>query len=248
MNKSVVFKPIKNERASQEVAGQIKEMIFEGMLNPGDKLPSEREMSSQFGVSRLTIRDALRNLEHYGLISIRKGASGGHYIEEVDLKPIRDTLLLMLRLQRISLSDIGEIRLILEPDITRMAALKAEPTHIKEIEDLLSKKDKNIKTGELPLYPDFKFHRLIAEATGNPAIIFTMNVIMDFLVNAVSRFFLNIEILKNTAKFHRMIFNAIKNKKPEMAHEIMLNHIKDVNKRLVSLENQAKAQKEERND
>ena len=85
-NQKQLFGPIRNGRIFEEVSFKIKELILNGTINPGDKLPSEAELAQQFGVSRQTIREALRLLELSGFITVQRGAHGGPLIKDTIVK------------------------------------------------------------------------------------------------------------------------------------------------------------------
>src|ERR687886_1846181 len=86
------FSRVVPTRASSDVVAQIREAILSGRVKPGDRLPTERELAAQFGVSRVTIRDALRALEAGGLIRVRVGGNGGPYVAEPDIAQLSDSL------------------------------------------------------------------------------------------------------------------------------------------------------------
>src|SRR5438309_10570796 len=90
MPREVMFRPVRIARASDEVVQQVKALIFGGTLGPGDQLPSEKELAVQFGLSRVTVRDALRVLESQGLIAIKVGARGGAFVASPSTQPVSD--------------------------------------------------------------------------------------------------------------------------------------------------------------
>jgi GntR family transcriptional repressor for pyruvate dehydrogenase complex len=84
-----MFNSVKSNKISEHIIEQIRKAIFEGKLKPGDKLPPERELIENFGVSKATLREAMRSLEVLGFLEIRKGASGGAFVTEIDSKEQR---------------------------------------------------------------------------------------------------------------------------------------------------------------
>ena len=105
-----MFKTVKQNKAYQDVVEQIQEAIMEGTLKPGRQLPAERELKEQFGISRGTLREALRVLEQKGLIEIRTGVAGGSIIREVNSENLSDNLGLLIRNRAVSLRDLAEFR------------------------------------------------------------------------------------------------------------------------------------------
>src|SRR5437763_2426782 len=107
------FNRVRPTRASTYVIEQIREAIFSGRYRPGDRLPTERELALQFGVSRVTIRDALRALEATGLIRVKVGGQGGPYVAKPNIGQLSDSLSTQFQLQGTSFQELAEARLAL---------------------------------------------------------------------------------------------------------------------------------------
>ena len=84
VKRPIIFDPIPTRRIFEEIADQIRQRIYDGDLKPGDRLPGERDLASQFGVGRMVVREALRTLEEGGLVQIKKGSDGGAFVKEAD--------------------------------------------------------------------------------------------------------------------------------------------------------------------
>src|SRR4030067_3384614 len=131
-----MFDSVKSNKVSQNITNQIRNAIFEGRLKPGDKLPNERELIENFKVSKATLREALRSLEVLGFLEIRKGGSGGAFVTEVDMKKARDSFTNFLLFKNLSLSNLSEVRLILEPYVAEKAALVITEDYLKRLKKL----------------------------------------------------------------------------------------------------------------
>src|SRR5207237_8219320 len=107
---SAVFTPVHQARASGEIVSQIERAIFAAELSAGDRLQSERELAEQFGVSRITVRDALRVLEARGLIRVKVGATGGAFVADASTDRVAESLSTMIRLKRMTHSELAEAR------------------------------------------------------------------------------------------------------------------------------------------
>ncbi len=92
------FHSLQTVRVSDGIARQIREVIFAGKLKPGDKLPTERELVEQFHSSRASVREAVRSLEHLGLIKIKRGAGGGTYVSEANHRPVAESFWVRMQL------------------------------------------------------------------------------------------------------------------------------------------------------
>jgi GntR family transcriptional repressor for pyruvate dehydrogenase complex len=101
-----MFKEAKQNRVFEDVIFQVQEAVLSGRLKAGERLPSERQLREVFGVSRGTLREALRALEQKGLVCIKTGVGGGAFICEMDTQQITESLDLLLRYQKISLKEL----------------------------------------------------------------------------------------------------------------------------------------------
>jgi GntR family transcriptional regulator, transcriptional repressor for pyruvate dehydrogenase complex len=133
-----MFEKVQPNRTYHLVAGQIEEAIVSESLKPGDKLPPERELMKQLGVSRRTVREAFRILEQKGLIEVKTGAKGGAFIRGITTEQMGESLALLLRLKKVSLSEVGEFRYDLESIIAGRAAERATREDVKFLTGLLA--------------------------------------------------------------------------------------------------------------
>src|SRR5438552_9456820 len=120
-----MFSSVRTPRVYEHIVEQIESAIFGGKLGCGDRLPPERELVRQFHASRVAVREALRTLEHRGLIDVRHGSSGGHFVRAVDAGLLRRDFTTLLRLGPVGVSALIEARLSLEPAVARLAARRA---------------------------------------------------------------------------------------------------------------------------
>ena len=232
----LVVTSIKGLRAFEEIVAQLKDAIYSGRLKPGDKLPSERELSSQFETSRVTVREAIRSLEHSGFVTIKRGYSGGAYILDPDLKPFKDSLSTFLRLRKATIGDLTEARLLLETRVAGLAALRATEEDLQKLEEVIRHHEKTVETGDLPHEYNLEFHRDLAEASRNPVIGLMVNSVADLLIEeVVSKLDMDLATNQSNLEFHRRLYEAIKAHREHKAEEIMREHILEVQRRLQEL-------------
>src|ERR1700737_2606956 len=222
-------------RVSETIVHRIKKQISEGRLLAGHKLPAEREMARQFKTSRVSVREAYRSLEELGVLRIRRGADGGAFIAKVDHEPVLRSLSLVLGLRRTSHKEPTEARMLTEPPIARLAALRARKEDISRLERVLmeEKEEAALRTG--PFRPTGSiFHRSVADCTRNLPLIVLMNALADGTANVASA--LNVSTrarhrLKN-CHYHQLLFEAIRQRDGEAAYTIMARHIGDIQGRV----------------
>src|SRR3712207_613740 len=119
------FSRIRPNRASDDVVAQIRSAILGRRFQPGDRLPTERELAQQFGVSRVTVRDPLRRLEASGLSRVKVGGQGGPYVAEPDISLLSESLSTHMQLRGATFEELAEARLALETTAARLAAERA---------------------------------------------------------------------------------------------------------------------------
>jgi DNA-binding FadR family transcriptional regulator len=178
------FQAIRSTRAFEEIAAQIRNELAHGRLKVGNRLPSERALAEKFGVSRNTLREALRSLEHAGLVRLQKGASGGAFITEATGSAITTSLMDMYHVGAIRPEQLTEARIWLEAVIVRAAVPRATAADIAELKANIAQAGAVQDDFELRSETHFEFHRILARMTGNPIMV----VMMDGLVTVLRHF------------------------------------------------------------
>jgi GntR family transcriptional repressor for pyruvate dehydrogenase complex len=231
-----MFDSVKSNKVSQHIIDQIRNAIFEGRLKPGDKLPSERELIVKFKVSKATLREALRSLEVLGFLEIRKGVSGGPFVTEVDMTKARDSFTNFLLFKNLSLKDLSEVRLLLEPYIVEKATLTITKEDLSRLEKLIKDSEHAIKNGiALESRKDeIEFHRIIASITGNPILMFILDFVENLLIDTKAILKPGREFSTKVLKAHKRIYNALLERNVKKVHEEMVRHIREVEKDLLA--------------
>lgn len=185
-NASVVFKPLR-KRTFEEVSAQIREQISTGGLREGDKLPPERQLAESLGVSRNTVREALRSLEHAGLIELKPGVSGGAYISNGGVNAIKVAFDDMMSLGTLSAQDLMEARIVLGREVARMACLRYTESDMAAMEANVQQMRAAAEAGDLKLrvQHSVEFHRILARAAGNPVLAIMTGVLVDITLSFV---------------------------------------------------------------
>ena len=164
----ISFQPVKTGKISERIARQIKDTILSGAIKSGDRLPAERELVERFQASRISIREALKNLEASGLLTIKPGS--GVFVSEVNSKPMSESLASILRIRKTSINELTEARIFFEPSIARLAAVRITPEELNKLEQNIQETMVVVKSNSPALEKNIEFHSLIAEATHNPVI------------------------------------------------------------------------------
>jgi GntR family transcriptional repressor for pyruvate dehydrogenase complex len=218
--------PIKSTRIYEEIVRQVKAMISEGRLKGGDRLPPERDLAEKFVVSRTSVREALRALESLGLVEIRPGE--GTFVRQVSIESLVEPLALLMVSQREAIGELFEARRLLEPSLAALAATRATPEEIQEMERILEEQAKEIANGRTGLAQDAQFHAAIGAAAHNRAITRIAHAIMDLLTQSREES-LNIPGRPTRShEDHRRVLAAIGRRDADGARKAMLEHIEAV--------------------
>ena len=218
------FQQIKTKKIYEEIIEQIRILIAKGELKPGDKLPSERELSESLGVSRASVREALSALEVLGIVEVRPGE--GTFVREVVEKSFQPLTLLFLLDTALELL---EVRKILEAGAVALAAERSTAEDIRRLEDALKKMEEDLKHGDLGDEADYLFHYDLALASHNSLLVRLMNSIADTMRQTVKinrqRLFKTPGMPESLYKHHLEILNAIKARDKERAQKALVEHL-----------------------
>jgi DNA-binding FadR family transcriptional regulator len=165
-----LFAPVSVARASSAIADQIRAAIVSGQLGAGERLPPERELAEQFGVSRVTVRDALRGLEAMGLIEVRVGARGGAFVTVPSGALVGQAISDMMMMQAVSPEDVVEARLAVELGTVTIACSRATDEDLAGLRRLCESAREQVAAKTYTRELSWEFHALLAAATHNAAI------------------------------------------------------------------------------
>lgn len=229
-----MFSPIKNTKVYEQVIDQIKNMIVDGTLKKGDKLPSERELVQELQVSRTSIREALRALEIIGLVECRQGE--GNFIRQSFESSLFEPLSIMFMLQESSMEEVLDLRKIIEVETAASAARQISDEEIENLSQLINKL-KDTYDEEMGVQIDKEFHYKIAKASKNYLILnilITVSSLIDnFIKDARSKI---LEEEKNKSALiaqHENIFLGLLHHDPKEAADAMRHHLEFANKYLI---------------
>ena len=226
----VLFTPVENKRTFEEVSSKIKTLVFEGVLKPGDRLPSEAELAKQFNVGRQTVREALRILELSGFIHVQKGFGGGPIIKDTILANVTNLLLDAFQMEKISVDEFVAARLMVEKGILNYAIDSADDQDVKALQENLAEAKDLIANKELATDVNFTFHELLAKASKNAVFIILEGAINAIHRNLRSRRTADFETSKNATLAHEKILDAFIKRDRERAITLLEQDILAVRK------------------
>jgi len=221
----VEFEAIRRNKVYEDVARQIQNHILEH-LKPGDVLPPERELAQRFGVSRGSVRDAIRSLEHIGLLEPRQGL--GTIVCEPSADILVNPLAAVLLQKRKLVGELLDVRNIIEPPLAGRAALHATAGELAEMEQILERQQEKLLRGEMSIEEDSEFHYQIALAADNSIVLRIVDVLMDLLRETRERSLQTAGRSEKSLAGHRRILAALKRHDPAASEAAMRQHLREI--------------------
>lgn len=227
--KAAQFRPVRPTRVSDGVVEQIREAIFSGELRPGDRLPSERDLAVQFGVSRVAIRDGLRTLEAGGLVRVKTGGGGGPYIASPDVELLSTAFGNHLKLIGAEFRELGEARLAIETTAARLACERATKEDLDVLRvaigdsGQLAAQDRH-GTAETSV----DFHTALVAAAHNRALEAMFQAIRALMRDAIELIHTQLADTPEVARrVHTQLYEAIAAGDADTAVQTMREHLYD---------------------
>jgi len=222
-----MIKPVKRMNVTDSIVNQIKDLVLQGKLNEGDKLPPERELMNLFGVGRPSLREALKVLEAQGLIEkTQKGTiiTGNHD------KFFSDSLMFQLYFSSAQWQDIFEARRFLEKELTYLATTRANSKDFDEIEQTIVDLELSIRENNQTEYvrSNLLSHKKIAKASKNLVLFNLYESINNLVKHAQESGVTVYGVMNESLNYHKAIFTAMKERNAERASELMVQHINSV--------------------
>lgn len=223
-----IFKPVRQVRVTEDIFEQILSRVADGTLKPGEKLPSERELALKFEVSRSTVRETLRMLEHSGVVRIRYGSQGGAFVAADSHTLVSNALRLMVRLTQTSLMDLLEARKLIESATAALAAKRASREHLARMRKSIDEMEKQTDDQAALARANEEFHIAIAQAAGNPILLVTMQSVQDLIARSVLELVRTPKAREFIISSHTEIYEAIAHGNPEASQALMIKHIESI--------------------
>lgn len=225
-----MLEPLKKTRLYEEIVDQLITLMKAGKLKPGDKLPSERQLSDELQVSRTAIREALRSMESMGYINSRVG--GGTYVKSVTLDNVIDPLSVMLSQDEKLISELVEVRVLLEGEVASLAAKNATPSQISEARAALDNMSHDISIGGIGLAGDNAFHNTLAKIADNSALSLILNMCSELLSKSREATLTIPGQPENSLKDHYEILAAVESGSSAQASKLMRQHLRKARRNL----------------
>lgn len=223
------FEPstLNSQSVAEQIAAQLRAAMIDGSLSPGDRLPSEPELADAFGVSRPTVREAMRILRGQGVLETARGSKGGHFVQNPKAKEIAETLgetfSLWFDIGDISVAEVDEARELVERACVRLAAERRSEEDIVEMRRILGEAANEDLTLTEFLELDVEFHRAVANAARNRLLDLPMQAI--HIVRPRTNALMETHDREPVLEQHAALCNAIEARDPELAEHALEDHV-----------------------
>jgi GntR family transcriptional repressor for pyruvate dehydrogenase complex len=218
--------PIPRTRVPDEIANRIRTLIVDGTFTPDHPLPSERALAQRMRVSRGSVRDAIRRLEVVGLLEARHGQ--GTFLRELSVDNLVTPMASVLTFNRTRQADLMDVRRMFEPAVAGMAATRATPSDLQEIERILGAQRRKVQSGKPTIDEDTAFHTAVARATHNPVIVGIMETLNDLLVESRARALQRRGRPLRSVRGHAAVVQALRRQDANRAAAAMRTHIDQI--------------------
>ncbi len=219
----VVFDRIKQGKLAEVIAAQIRGEIRSGALALGDRLPPERELIEQLGVSRATVREALMLLEADGFIQVRAGRHGGAYVTSPKLERLATILDVILAVEQTTTDQLLEARSLMEPLAVRLATARADESDFERIQGSIDRAAEHPEAPDIVAEESARFHVLVAESTHN-GVISALTATTQQLIYSRAFTAFGTETAA-TLRAHQRILDAMRARDAEAAVRRMVRHV-----------------------
>lgn len=230
-----MFRPIQTRRAFEEICDRIRGQLALGTLKPGDKLPAERDLAQQLGVSRNVLREALRSLEMAGVIKLQKGVKGGAFIQHGDTSRMNDVMRDMLSLGTITIRALSEARVHVLDLVVRLACAHATRADFEALEANIARTDIATREGRLldRVECSREFYKALASATGNKVIALITNSVTEMHMRFVYAKVASSGVaMPRLADRRRKLLAALRSRDAAAAARLMRTHLDAVQRML----------------
>lgn len=215
---------LRQERLSDQVKNHLKQAILDGKFETGDKLPPEDQIAAMFKVSKVTAREALREMETEGLIEKRRGIHGGSFVAQPGSEKLGQVVNNFYRFGALTPEELVEFRQILEPALVALAVERRTEDDLKAIKANIEAVEASLRHGRQNQPKAIEFHRLIADACHNRLISAVMEGMGQVFLEILSQIPFTLEDAQGDLEYNKKFYDYLLHGKKEEARKLMETH------------------------
>lgn len=230
--------PIQKTNLSDEVISRIMRLLADGALKPGEQLPAERDLAARLGVGRSSLREALKSLTLMGILEVRPGE--GRFVRPTQTPAFLKSLEFALLMGRRHTQELVEARFILEPEIAALAAERATPEDLDQLEATMQRmRAAVLRDPERFVDSDVEFHVVLARAARNSVLFHVMQTIRELLHVWIDRVARMADNMPRTVEEHEGVLAAVRARNGPAARDAMARHLRRATERLLEVQQAA---------
>jgi GntR family transcriptional repressor for pyruvate dehydrogenase complex len=219
---------LKRKTLTSQVIDHVVGMIKSGVVKPGDRLPTETDLTTTLGVSRTCVREAIKSLESLGLIVVRQRV--GATVLEPSAANLLNAEQFSLAIQSQKTDDLLEFRKIMEVGLASLAAENAEQSDLDTMRAALDRYGAEIATNRFDCTTDLSFHAALAAASKNPIVVMVWQMLSERLAEVLSHTITLPQVREESLRDHEQIFKAVKSRNARKAREAMRAHLENADR------------------
>ena len=231
----MAFTSVKQNRMAVEIVNQLKTAILSGHFKPGERMPTERELTEQFQVSRVVVREAIRELEIKGMVQILQGPTGGAYVIDLSFDHLNNAFLDLFLCNKLSVAELIQTRILVECETARLAAMHVTPEAASRLQEALNAEGAGGLSHPELIATRLMIHHILAEMSANRLL----QAIAGSLQRLTGEVILEVKPVKEVIhreEEHAEIVRAVLNKDADTAAVAMKRHLESMGKKLINLE------------
>lgn len=217
-------------RISDQIGDELKRLILRGELKRGVKLPTEEQLAGQLKVSKVSIREALRNLETEGLIEKRRGVHGGSFVAHPGSEKMGEWVVNYFRVGMISPEELVDFRKTLEPVLVALAVERRTDKDLRAIKAVIDEIDQGVRRGKASTPKAVEFHRLIGDACHNRLISMVMEALAKVFEEVLTKIPLTLDDAKYDLDHCKKIYGYLVESNKKKAQDLMIDHFRTLAK------------------
>lgn len=223
-------KPLRRPALNEAVRHHVKQYILNNGLHPGDPLPPETQLAQELGVGRSSVREAIKALQSLGIVEVRRG--NGLYVREYNFDPILEAIGYGMRFDMTMLSELAQIRFLLERAAIEDAVEQISPEELQRLEEVMEAWRQRIQTGEMWSDLDEQFHRILYSALNNRTLISLIEVFWIAFENLDDPIIQTVKPAAQELEHHQAILEAVKARDVALARQRLMQHFEHLRGRI----------------
>jgi GntR family transcriptional repressor for pyruvate dehydrogenase complex len=228
----------RRQRAFHAIVDRLREDIFNGRRQPGDRLPPEQVLAEHFNVSRPGVREALRVLEIQGLVQVRHGYGGGVFVADLGFTNVLGALQTSFQLGQLHVDELYDARVLLEPTVARLAVERGGPGLADRLADNVVRAQALLGSGATAFGVNLEFHAILAQAVGNRILGLVMQAVLELVERLHHDYPTNRTVSRRALHDHRELIEAVRLHEPERAGQAMMDHVRRLESQFAQIQEQ----------